>query len=265
MELPTVLEPQRVADDTHVITTWLPLPGLGMLPANAFLIQAREPVLVDAGVAALGEAAFDRVSSLIDPADLRWIWLTHADADHVGCLPRLLEAAPNARLVTTFLGMGKLGLSMSVSPERVYLLNPGQRLDVGDRSLRALRPPTFDAPETCALFDEKTGTLFSSDCFGAVLEQPFASAQAIEREPLRAGLALWAQIDTPWLSWIEPAHLAAALEALRGLSPVRVLSSHLPPADDMLSTLSEMLIAARRAAPFTGPDQAALAQMLTAA
>jgi flavorubredoxin len=48
------------------------------------------------------------LSGTIDPADVRWIWLTHPDRDHTGGLYDLLEAAPQARVVTTFLGVGIL-------------------------------------------------------------------------------------------------------------------------------------------------------------
>jgi len=265
MPLPAVLPPRLVGPATHAMTTLLPVPGLGVLPVNAFLIRAAEPVLIDAGVAALADLAFEQLVSLIEPDDLRWIWLTHTDQDHIGCVSRLLQQAPKARIVTTYLGMGKLGLSMPVPPERVYLLNPGQGLDVGDRALQALRPPSFDAPETTAVFDPKTRTLFSADCFGAILDSTFESAQQIDRAELSAGLGIWGQVDAPWLSWISDAAFERSVQELRHLKPERVLSSHLPPAESMLNPLIEMLDETRRAAPFVGPDQQALIAMMTAA
>ena len=54
--------------------------------------------------------------------------------------------------------------------DRVYLLNPGQSLDVGDRKLAAFRPPLFDSPATTGFIDTKSGAMFSSDCFGAHFE-----------------------------------------------------------------------------------------------
>ena len=54
---------------------------------------------------------------------------------------KILEAAPSARLVTTFLGFGILTLEFQIDPHRVFLLNPGQSLDLGDRRLQCL-PPT---------------------------------------------------------------------------------------------------------------------------
>jgi flavorubredoxin len=53
----------------------------------------------------------DDPQRLAGPADVRWIWLTHPDRDHTGALFDLLEAAPQARLVTTFLGAGILSTS----------------------------------------------------------------------------------------------------------------------------------------------------------
>lgn len=100
----------RVTEDVHRLTAYAPLPGLGLLPVNAFLIHAAEPVLVDTGLAAQRESFLQALGGVIDPADLRWIWVTHMDADHIGNLQAVLDAAPEARLVTTYLGMGKAGL-----------------------------------------------------------------------------------------------------------------------------------------------------------
>jgi hypothetical protein len=261
---PALLPPHEVAPDTLALTTHATLPGLGALPVNAFVIRAAEPVLVDTSIASGGEF-LKALSQAIDPASIRWIWLTHADLDHVGNLHEVLAAAPQARLVTTYLGMGKLGLLRPVPPERVYLLNPGQELDVGDRKLLAFRPPTFDAPETTGLFDTRTKTLFSSDCFGAVLETPAENAAAIPAARLEEGLGIWASIDAPWLSGLDASVFQRSLERVAELGSDTVLSTHLPPAAAMLPVLLRYLERARLRAPFVGPDQRALTAMLTAA
>jgi glyoxylase-like metal-dependent hydrolase (beta-lactamase superfamily II) len=264
-ETPIIDSARPVAPDTEIITTHASLPGLGALAVNAFLIRAQEPVLIDTGIGAFSEATFAKITDAIDPEDLRWIWLTHTDGDHVGSLHRLLQAAPHARVVTTFLGMGKLGLQVGVPPERAYLLNPGQSLDVGDRTLHALRPPTFDAPETTGVFDAKTRVLFSADSFGAVLPELALDARDLDAEALKWGLCTWSQIDAPWLSWLDDASFAALTGPLRELKPTTVLSSHLPPAPGMLERLLALLQQARSATPFVGPDQQALVAMLKAA
>lgn len=264
MDYPMILEPRSVATATESLSSYFPIPGYGILPVNAFLIRATQPVLVDTGLAALGEKFMQNLRSVIALNDLRWIWLTHTDPDHLGNLEAVLAEAPNARLVTTFLGMGKLILNQ-LPVDRVYLLNPGQSLDVGDRQLVAVTPPCFDAPETTGLFDTRTQAFFSADCFGALMNGPAETAADIAPSDLRDGLVTWATVDAPWLHIVNEGEFDKALDRVRGLKPSIILSSHLPPAIGMTDTLLGHLAAARTAPPFEGPDQAALAQMMAMA
>lgn len=265
METPTMFDSRPVAPETRMLSAYFPVPGMGVLPINAFVIRGTEPVLVDTGLVALQQDFMARLSEAIDPADLRWIWLTHTDADHVGNLAAVLDAAPQARVVTTFLGMGKLML-LGLPVERVHLLNPGQELDAGDRSLRAISPPTFDAPETTGLFDTTTRALFSADCFGALMAEPAETAEAMPADALREGGVGWAAVDAPWLHGTDRAQLAARLNAMRELAPEAILGSHLPPArGTMLGSLADNIVAAADGPAFVGPDQAALEAMMSAA
>jgi hypothetical protein len=141
----------------------------------------------------------------------------------------------------------------------MYLLNPGQSIDIGDRTLTAHVPPAYDAPETIGVHDSRSGAYFSSDCFGAVLEAPAQDAAAIDREALRERQTLWATIDAPWLHDVDAARLATVLEGVRRMAPTAVFSSHLPPAVGMNDALLGALAAARSAPAFVGPDQAAMA------
>lgn len=247
----------RIGTDIDCLASSLPVPGLGAVPVNAYVIHATEPVLVDTGMRASRDELLKRLEESLDPEDLRWIWMTHADPDHTGSLEAILEMAPEARVVTTFLGLAKLTLLGFDVGARAYLLNPGQALDVGNRRLVALRPPTYDAPETTALLDTHTRALLSADFFGAVLDGPFAAAEDVPEERLGDGMRLWATIDAPWLPMVDRARFVAALEEVRKLAPSMVLGSHLPPAHRLFDTLLANVKTACDAPPFVGPDQAA--------
>ena len=135
-EVPTMLAARRVSDVWTMLPSWFPLPGMGMLAINSFLLKGREPVLVDTGLGALGDAFMEALETEIDPGDLAWIWLSHMDADHVGNLGRVLERAPNARIVTNFLGMGKMGLA-GLDVSRVHMLQPGDAIEAGGQQFHA--------------------------------------------------------------------------------------------------------------------------------
>ncbi len=265
MNAPTITTTRHVAPDVDQIGTYLALPGMGHLAVNAFLLRSEQPVLIDAGIANMHEPLLQAVESLIDPAELRYIYLTHVDGDHLGCLDELLERAPKARIVTTFLGMSKLGFTRQIPPERFLLLNPGQELPVGDRTLQVHKPPVFDAPETTMLFDPSSHTLFSSDCFGGMVPAPVASANEVPEAALCEGMVGFLCVDSPWVHSVDAKLFEDAVSSLLQLAPETVLSSHLAPATGLVQLLSENLLRAPGATPFSGPDQAAFENMLSAA
>jgi len=263
MDVPTMFESKQCAPDITSLVSYIPIPGYGVLPVNAFVIKAREPILVDTGMAAVRPEFMNKLRAIIDPEELRWIWITHADMDHLGNLEAVLSEAPNARVVTTYIGMAKMGLH-GLPLDRVFLLNPGQSLDVGDRSLLAVKPPTYDAPETTGLFDPQSGTLITADSFGALLEEPADSAADIDPKALREGSHTWASIDAPWLGMIDIDKFGTILTAIEQLNAKTVLSSHLPPAVNMNKILLNNLADAYRAPSFVGPDQQALEKLMAA-
>ncbi|MDQ1694709.1 MAG: hypothetical protein QOJ03_62 [Frankiaceae bacterium] len=260
------MEIYRVAGEVDVLNDAAEIPGIGVLPVNAFLLRSAQPMLVDTGMGMAHDEFVKSVESLIDLTDIRWIWLTHPDRDHTGALLSLLEAAPSARLVTTYAAVGYLGTDMHVPMEKVFLLNPGQTLDLGDRTVTAFRPPAFDSPMTVGFKDNKSGFVFSSDCFGAPMaSREAAAAEDVSRvgdDALRGAQLLWASIDSPWLSLVEPAVFAAAVDEVRAFAPSAVFSSHLPPAVGGTDRLFANLTTAAGLEPFVGPDQEALMAIL---
>jgi hypothetical protein len=249
-----------------VLSDPLEVPGIGYLPVNAFVLHSTQPVVVDTGLSLADRDFVTALGDVLDPADVRWIWLTHPDRDHTGGLVDLLAAAPLARVVTTFLGMGILSTDTPLPIDRVYLLNPGQTLDVGDRRLRAFRPPLYDSPATVGFQESATGAVFTSDCFGAPLPSAELAGcpdvRAVPDEDLRAAQLLWATVDSPWVASVDRDVFERGLEPLRAMSPSAVFSTHLPPAVGTLDRFLDTIRLAPGASPFSGPDQHALEQML---
>jgi flavorubredoxin len=251
--------------DIDVITADFPLPGFGLVPINAFVLKGSEPILVDTGAGVNRVEFLSLLRSRIDPAELRWLWLTHPDLDHTGCLNELLAENPRLRVITSFLSVGILGLSTPLPLDRVHLLNPGETLTVGDRTLHAIRPPSFDNPATTGFYEERSGVLFSSDCFGALVTRPLRNAAELSPTELRDGQTFWATLDAPWLHKADVGAFAKELDVVRRMEPTMILSSHLPAArGDMTNRILGNLAEAQSAPPFVAPNQATLEQMLAA-
>ena len=256
----------RINEHVSVLNDQLEVPGIGFLPVNAFVLHAREPVVIDTGLSLPDRDFVATLSAVIDPTTVRWVFLTHPDRDHTGGLFKLLEAAPDARLVTTFIGLGLLSAERQVPLDRVYLLNPGQQLEVGDRTLHAFRPPLFDSPATVGFHDEKSRISFTSDCFGAPMATAALASSVNSRdvpaEALRGAQLLWAAVDSPWVHNVDTGRYLETVRALAAFEADVVLSTHLPPAIGIGTQLFDMLAAAPVTNPFVGPDQQALRQML---
>ena len=258
-----MVESYKAAPDIEVLTSNFPIPGYGLVPINAFVIKGSEPILVDTGAAVHSKEFMPALRSVIDPADLKWIWLTHTDFDHIGSLHQLLAENPKLRVITTFLGVGIMSLVDPLPLDRVYLLNPGEKITLGDRTLTAIRPPAFDNPSTTGFYDDKSSILFSSDCFGALLSAVPENAADLSDNDLRDGQVFWATVDSPWLHKVDRGVFAKELDGIRKMAPKMVLSSHLPPAPGhMTERLLASLAAVSTAQPFVGPNQVALEQML---
>ena len=256
----------RLDSDVTVINDHLEVPTIGFLPVNAFVLHAAQPVVVDTGLSLPDRGFMDTLGSVIDPEDVRWIWLTHPDRDHTGAIFELLEAAPQARVVTTFLSAGIMSTERPLPMDRLYLINPGpdarRRRPDADR----LPPAAVRQPVDGRLLRPGVRTCVSSDCFGAPLPSAdLAEGNDVRDVPpddLRSAQLLWATVDSPWVHVTDRDAYMRTIEPVREMDPETILSTHLPPVLGGTAGCLDMLAVAPLADPYVGPDQAALEEML---
>lgn len=257
--------PYQAAPDVHVLPTTLALPGVGVLTINAYVLLAEEPMLIDSGIGVDSEEFIEALTSVIDPAALRWVWLTHDDADHTGSVQRVLELAPHARLATQAFSALRMATWWPVPLERVHAIRSGGQLHVGDRTLTAVPPPLYDNPMSIGIFDGATGSLFSVDSFGAILPEATQDVTQIPQEVLTGGMVGWATSDSPWAHVVDRQRFSQVLEDVRRLQPSRIFSSHLPAVSGTaLEGFLQTLETVPDAEPFMSPDHEDFAHMVAA-
>ncbi|MEU5692584.1 MBL fold metallo-hydrolase [Actinosynnema sp. NPDC020468] len=249
-----MLTPYNAAPDVFVLPSQLPIAGAGVLPVHAYLIRAHEPVLIDTGLP-IDSGSFDQhLWNLVDPQDLKWIVVTHDDRDHVGSLREILAAAPNAKLITNQLSVDRLAEQWNVAQHRVIAVNPGRKLDLGDREITVLRPPAYDAPSTIAVYDHKLDTLFSADSFGTVIPQFVADASDLTEQDYYDGFALFTRANAPWTSLVDPQKFDKVIDVIRALNPARILSAHGPVANGLTDRLLDEMRKIPSMTPWLPPE-----------
>jgi flavorubredoxin len=96
-----------------------------------------------------------------------YVVANHAEQDHSGTIPRVLERYPDAKLVTTPKGKDMLIDLLVVPGERIITVEDGETISLGDRTLRFVHTPWVHWPETMVTYLEEERILFSCDFFGS--------------------------------------------------------------------------------------------------
>lgn len=156
-----------------------------MLPGDRFqchvylVEQGDQSVLIDPGSALTAEAVIRNVEQVVGLESVRWVVCSHADPDIVAAVPALLEAglSPQASVVTHWRDQALIRhLGWPLAFHRIE--EHDWRLELEDRALQFVFTPYVHFAGAFCTFDEGTGTLFSSDLFGAFSDDTalFASA-----------------------------------------------------------------------------------------
>jgi flavorubredoxin len=228
-------------------------------------IRAAEPVVVDTGTAENREQYLTDVFSIVEPDDIRWVFISHDDVDHTGHLNALMAHAPNATLVVNWFIAERMGRSLDVPLFRQRWVGDGKWFSVSDRQVLAMRPPVFDSPTTRGLFDPTTGVFWSSDSFATPMPAPVRDVSELDAEQWLAGINTFDRYVSPWLTLVDDARFQATVDRLAALSPSVMAGCHTPA---IAGRHVAAAIEATRRSPVADvpaqPDQCVLEQILGA-
>jgi len=153
---------QEIAAGIFRLSTLVPTAGAGGMTFNQFLLVADEPMLFHCGQKALFPSVSKAAGSVIDLHRLRWIGYSHLEADECGALNDWLAASPNATVAHGRMGCNLWLNDQALRPPRV--LADGEVVDLGGKRVRFIATPHVPhCWDAALLFDESTGTLFTSD------------------------------------------------------------------------------------------------------
>lgn len=224
-------EPEEIAPDTWVVHSVQEACGAPLLVyLNSMVIRGREPVIIDTNTPANREQWLEDVFGIVDPEDVKWVFLSHDDVDHTGNLDIVMERCPNATLVSSWAITERHTNAFEFPLDRCRWINDGDSFDAGDRTLRAVRPPLYDSPTTRGLFDEQTGVYWAVDAFACPMPGAIVPTAAdFDEEHWRNGMAMFMHHAlSPWLSLVDQTRYAESVQRSRSLGMSTIASAHSP-------------------------------------
>jgi len=149
--------------DRRLFDSLIPLPD--GTSYNAYLIEGSEKtVLVDSVDPPM---AHELLSQLEGVSKLDYNISHHAEQDHSGAIPHVLEKYPDAKLISTPKAKGML-IDLLRVPEKSFMtVEDGQEISLGDKTLKFIHTPWVHWPETMVTYLKEDRILFSCDFFGS--------------------------------------------------------------------------------------------------
>ncbi len=207
--------------DRRLFDSLIPLPD--GTSYNAYLVRGSEKtVLLDTVDPSMTHIL---MAQLEDVEKLDYVVVHHAEQDHSGALPSVLEKYPDAKVVTSRKGKGMVSDLLHVDPGRITDVQDGESISLGNKRLTFLYTPWVHWPETMSSYLEEDRILFSCDFFGShVATSDLYTAD--EPRIYRAAKRYYAEIMMPFRSIIKK-----NLDRIKKLKLDFIASSHGPVCD----------------------------------
>jgi flavorubredoxin len=149
--------------DRRLFDSLVPLPD--GTSYNAYLIEGSEKtVLLDTVDPPM---AHELLSQLEGVSKIDYVVSQHAEQDHSGTIPLVLEKYPDAKVISTPKAKGMLIDLLRIPEESFITVKDGETLSLGDKTLKFIHAPWVHWPETMVTYLEEDRILFSCDFFGS--------------------------------------------------------------------------------------------------
>ena len=189
---------------------------------NSYLIKGSEKTALIDTVDPTRE--YELISNLVKVGveKIDYIIANHAEQDHAGSLPMMLEFFPDAQIVTNEKCRDLLIALLHLPPEKFRVIKDRETISLGDRTLEFLLTPWTHWPETQVTFLREDRILFPCDLFGSHIATSDLFMQD-ERTTYLSAKRYYAEIMMPFRASIR-----GYLEKVNALSVAMIAPSHGP-------------------------------------
>jgi flavorubredoxin len=170
------------------------------------------------------------MGTLVDPDDVRYVFISHDDIDHTGNLAAVMSLCGNATLLASWALVERHTNAFRFPLERCRWVSDGDHLDLADRRLTFARPPVWDSPTTRGLFDQRSGIYWAVDAFATPCTPGVEpTVEELDLEFWREGMAMFAHnAVASWLSLVDHDRYASFVDGVRRLGMTTIAGGHTP-------------------------------------
>jgi len=134
---------------------------------NAYLVVgSSKKALIDTVNPGFEKELEEKISKVVNPADLDYVIMNHAEPDHAGSIPYIFSINNKAKLLTTGKGAKMAQIYFGVPEDRIKIVADGDSVDLGGKTLRFIEAPMLHWPETMFTYLQEDKILFPCDFFG---------------------------------------------------------------------------------------------------
>jgi flavorubredoxin len=208
----------EIAAGIYRINTPTPLPDGSAFSFNQYLVVDDAPLLFHTGQRKLFPLVSEAIRAVLPVERLKYLALSHFEADECGALNEFLAAAPQA--VPVCGGVAAMVAIGDFANRAPRALADGEQLALGRHTLKWFDTPHVPHAWECGLMlDTKTGTFFCGDLFTQGGAGDVALTEADILEPSEA-------FRRPMDYFAHAPQTRAVLERLAGEAPTTLACMH---------------------------------------
>ncbi len=198
----------------------IPLPK-GTTYNSYLIIGESEKALIDTVNPGFEKEFEEKIRNFVDPSEIDYVVMNHAEPDHAGAIPYLMEINSKARLVTTSKGAKMAQTFYKVPEERIKVVQDQETISLGGKTLLFIEAPMLHWPETMFTYLQEDKILFPCDFFGSHVAQGLYDEEV--EDLIVHAQRYWGEIMMPFRVMAQ-----RALEKIKSLEIKTIAPSHGP-------------------------------------
>jgi flavorubredoxin len=132
---------------------------------NAYLVVDEKIALIDAVYRPFAGELLEKISQIVDPADIDYLVANHGEPDHSSSIPLVMDAAEDATLVCTKKGQVSITTQYH-SDWKTQTVSSGDQISLGKKTLAFLEAPMLHWPDSMFTYVPELELLMPNDAFG---------------------------------------------------------------------------------------------------